>query len=68
MSTEELKKCIIDNIPNVVYEPKIFTSSEYCVLIAAESCKKNDEHKKIFKEVENEVKENLEKIYMVKKE
>jgi hypothetical protein len=61
MSTEELKKFTIDNIPNAVYEPKIFTSYEYCDRIAAESCKKNAEYKKIFQEVENAVKEKSEK-------
>ena len=61
MLQEELKQYTLDNIPNTVYDPKIFTSYEYVDLVATKYCKDNELYKKIFPEVENAIKEKSEK-------
>ena len=61
MSYEQLKKYTLDNIPNTVYDPKIFRSYEYCDIIATKYCEKNELYNKLFSEVENAIKEKSEK-------
>jgi hypothetical protein len=59
MNQKELKEYTLKNIPNTIYDDKIFKSYEYCDNIATKYCNENLEYKNLFIEVENEMKKKI---------
>ena len=61
MNQNELKDFTIKNIPNAVYDDKIFMSYIYCCLISAKYCNKDPNYINLFKEVEAEISKKSKK-------
>ena len=62
MSQKDLKEYTIKNIPNTIYDDKIFKSFEYIDDIASKYSKENEEYKKIYEEVEKEISKQSNKV------
>ena len=62
MSQKALKEFTIKNIPNTVYDDKIFKSFEYIDDLASKYSYENDEYKKIYDEAEKEMGKESEKV------
>ena len=62
MSQEALKEFTIKNIPNAVYDDKIFKSYEYIDEMASKYSKEKEEYKKIYDEVEKEMEKKSDKV------
>ena len=67
MSYNELKEYTIKNIPNTVYDDKIFKSYEYCDLISSKYCNLDPNYKKLFDEIETEISKRSQKALEVYK-
>ena len=67
MSQEALKEFTIKNIPNTVYDDKIFKSFEYIDDIASKYSKKEEEYKKLYDDVEKAMSEKSEKVLQLYK-
>ena len=65
MKESELKNYTIKNMPNVVYDSKVFKSFEYCDGIASKYSYENQDYKNLQLELENAMKEKSEKIYQL---
>ena len=55
MNQNELKEYTKKNIPNTVYDDKIFTSYEYCDLVSSKYCNLDPNYKNLFTEIETEL-------------
>lgn len=55
MNEKELKEYTIKNIPNSVYDDKIFKSYQYCDSVSSKYCHLDPNYKKLFEEIENEI-------------
>ena len=61
MKEEELKEFTLKNIPNAIYDGKIFKSHAYCFDISSKYCYANPHYKQIFEEVEEEISKKSKK-------
>ena len=62
MSEGALKEFTIKNIPNTIYDSKIFKSFEYTDDLASKYSKENNEYKKIYEDVEKEISKQSNKV------
>ena len=67
MNQKELKEYTLKNIPNTIYDDKIFKSYEYCDLISSKYCNLDPNYKKLFEEIENEISKKSKKALEVYK-
>ena len=65
MDETALKNFTIKNMPNVVYDSKIFKSYEYTDELAAKLSYENEEYKKLKLDLENLIKNKSEKVYQL---
>ena len=61
MNQEQLKEYTIKNIPNTVYDDKIFKSYEYCDYVSSKYCHLDPNYKKLFDEIETEISKKSQK-------
>ena len=55
MNQNELKEYSKKNIPNTIYDDKMFKSYEYCDLVSSKYCNLDPNYKKLFTEIETEL-------------
>ena len=67
MKYQELKEYTLKNIPNAIYDDKIFKSYEYCDKISAYYCFEDPNYKDLFEEIEREISKKSEKALEVYK-
>jgi hypothetical protein len=67
MKYQELKEYTLKNIPNAIYDDKIFKSYEYCDKISAYYCFEDPNYKGLFEEIEREISKKSEKALEVYK-
>ncbi len=67
MNYQDLKEYTIKNIPNTIYDDKIFKSYEYCDLISSKYCYLDPNYKSLFEEIESEISKKSEKALQVYK-
>ncbi len=65
MSQGVLKEFTKKNIPNTVYDDKIFKSFEYIDNLASEYSKKEEEYQKLYDDVEKEMSKRSEKVHQL---
>ena len=67
MNQKELKEYTIKNIPNTIYDDKIFKSYEYCDMVSSKYCNLDPNYKALFEEIEKEISNKSEKALEVYK-
>ena len=67
MEYKDLKEYTLKNLPNTIYDDKIFKSYEYCDLISNKYCLIDPNYKKLFDEIESEISKRSEKALQVYK-
>ena len=55
MDHNQLKEYTLKNIPNTIYDDKIFNSYQYCDFIASKYCNLDNNYKNLFTEIETEL-------------
>ena len=61
MNQNQLKEYTIKNIPNTIYDDKIFKSYEYCDLVSSKYCHMDPNYKSLFDEIETEISKKSKK-------
>lgn len=65
MTEKALKEFTLKNIPNAVYDPKIFKSFEYSDNIASKYCENKEEFQQVYDEVEKEISSKSDKVQQI---